>query len=156
VSAWPLQYPRSHRYHKDLRKRRDVYIIGQKHSEKLLLMEAFLKSTRITAERIHTQNYPGPNWKSCRFPLINRHISTILPDSETTIHPRKSRKPVLKAIVPIKRARSDNSRCKTQSLFIGGLSRVEIGRRRKNGGGCYFSVMSISKKSSCQMPTSSF
>jgi hypothetical protein len=52
----------------------------------------------------------------------------------------KVEKPVLKAIVPVKKVEKRQfTIAKTQSLFIGGLARIELVEGEKTVVGCYFS-----------------
>jgi len=128
---------------KDLRKRRDVYIIGQKHSGKTTLMEAFLKEYKnVSRTNIVTQNYPGTNLKVMQIPIDQ---STSLYDTPGLGNDNsmleKVEKQVLKAIVPVKRVENRSLiLSKGNSLFIGGLARVELVEGEKTAVGCYFSA----------------
>lgn len=127
---------------KDLRKRRDVYIIGQKYSGKTTLMEAFLKEYKnVSRTNIITQNYPGTNLKVMQIPIDQ---STYFYDTPGLGNDNcileKVEKQVLKSIVPIKRIEKRlYTLSKDQSLFIGGLARIELVEGEKTAVGCYFS-----------------
>jgi hypothetical protein len=127
---------------KDLRKRRDVYIIGQKHSGKTTLMEAFLKEYKnLSRTNIITQNYPGTKLKVMQIPIDQSTYFYDTPGlgNDNSIL-EKVEKPVLKAIVPVKKVEKRQfTIAKTQSLFIGGLARIELVEGEKTVVGCYFS-----------------
>ena len=127
---------------KDLRRRRDVYIIGQKHSGKTTLMEAFLKEYKnLSRTNIITQNYPGTNLKVMQIPIDQStyfYDTPGLGNDNSVLE--KVEKPVLKAIVPVKKIEKRRfTITKTQSLFIGGLARIELVEGEKTAVGCYFS-----------------
>lgn len=127
---------------KELRKRRDVYIIGQKHSGKTTLMEAFLKEYKnVSRTNIITQNYPGTNLKVMQIPIDQSTYFYDTPGlgNDNSIL-EKVEKQVLKSIVPIKRVEKRlHTLSKDQSLFIGGLARIELVEGEKTAVGCYFS-----------------
>ena len=127
---------------KELRRRRDVYIIGQKHSGKTTLMETFLKEYKnVSRTNIITQNYPGTNLKVMQIPIDQSTYFYDTPGlgNDNSIL-EKVEKQVLKSVVPIKRVEKRlYTLNKDQSLFIGGLARIELVEGEKTAVGCYFS-----------------
>ena len=127
---------------KELRRRRDVYIIGQKHSGKTTLMETFLKEYKnVSRTNIITQNYPGTNLKVMQIPIDQSTYFYDTPGlgNDNSIL-EKVEKQVLKSVVPIKRVEKRlYTLNKEQSLFIGGLVRIELVEGEKTAVGCYFS-----------------
>ena len=127
---------------KELRRRRDVYIIGQKHSGKTTLMEVFLKEYKnVSRTNIVTQNYPGTNLKVMQIPIDQSTYFYDTPGlgNDTSIL-EKVEKQVLKAIVPVKKIEKRSfTLAKGQSLFVGGLARLELVEGEKTAVGCYFS-----------------
>ena len=144
---------------KDLRKRRDVYIIGQKHSGKTTLMEAFLKEYKnLSRGNIVTQNYPGTNLKVMQIPIDQ---STYFYDTPGLGNDNslleKVEKQVLKAIIPVKKVEKRAfTLTKGQTLFIGGLARVELVEGEKTAVGCYFSSEVEIKKIIIHEPNNMF
>ncbi|MFA5480876.1 MAG: GTPase [Bacilli bacterium] len=125
----------------EIRKRRDVYVIGQKFSGKTTLMEAFLKEYKNSSRaNIITQNYPGTNLKVMQIPI---DASTYFYDTpglgnENSIL-EKVEKQVLKAIVPMIRLKKRAfTLSKNNALFLGGLASVELIEGGKTAVECYF------------------
>lgn len=129
-------------YIKEIRKRRDVYIIGQKYSGKTTLMEAFLKEYKnVSHTNIVTQNYPGTDLKVMQIPIDQSTYFYDTPGlgNDTSIL-EKVEKQVLKAIVPVKKVEKRSFvLLKGQTLFVGGLARIELVEGDKTAVDCYFS-----------------
>ncbi|MFA7378248.1 MAG: GTPase [Bacilli bacterium] len=134
---------------KELRRRRDVYIIGQKHSGKTTLMETFLKEYKnVSRTNIITQNYPGTNLKVMQIPIDQSTYFYDTPGlgNDNSIL-EKVEKQVLKSVVPIKRVEKRlYTLNKDQSLFIGGLARIELVEGEKQRWDAIFLQKSIFAK----------
>jgi len=126
---------------KEIRRRRDVYIIGQKYSGKTTLMDAFLKEYKnVSGGNIITQFYQGTKIKVMQIPIDQ---STFIYDTPGLGNDNsileKVEKPVLNQIVPNRIVeRRTYALAKGQSLFFGGLARIELVDGERTAVDCYF------------------
>lgn len=113
----------------ELRKRRDVYIIGQKHSGKTSIMESFLKEYKnLSRSNITTQNYPGTNIQVMRIPIDRTTAIYDTPGlgSDNSILEKVERS-VGRLLEPTKRLEKRTiTISEDQTILVGGLARLEL------------------------------
>jgi len=112
-----------------LRKRRDVYIIGQKHSGKTTIMEYFLKEYKnLSSINITTQNYPGTKMQVMRIPIDRTTAIYDTPGlgNDNSILEKVERS-VARLLEPTKRIEKRTiSINEDQTILVGGLARLEL------------------------------